>query len=295
MKILLRTAALSAITGTLLTAAASAQTVSFNSGSLGAAGNGENSADVTLGLPGAVSAGGDTAVGYGGGARTTVPFNTALNPSSSSPFTVEFWAKPFADTDDAVGPSPLFNRVTSGDRSGWVFFQRSPTTGWNFRMYDGNGSTVGFDLTGGSNAADTWSHVVAVWNGTTPFLYVNGALADDTSTGSGSYNASSSAILSLGSYDDGNNPFNGAVDEMAFYRSALTPLQILGHFNAASSPTAGTYSSLVLADGAVEYLQNAVPEPSAVSLMALGLIGCGALKRFPRAQTKLRLPRSGGG
>ena len=129
----------------------------------------------------------------------------------------------------------------------------------------------------------TWSHVVAVWHGTAPTLYVNGTRADDTATGTGVYNASTSAIFSVGSYDDGGNPFNGAMDETAFYNTALTTGQILGHFNAAASPNLGEYSSLVLADGAVEYLQNAAaPEPASVTLLALGVIGCGALKRHPR-------------
>jgi Concanavalin A-like lectin/glucanases superfamily/PEP-CTERM motif len=269
------------IAGTfLIPSLAPAQTTSYNTGSLGAAGNGTNSVGVITGLPGVVTAGGDLAVGYSGGERTTVPYNAALNPPSSSPFTIEFWAKPFLTTDDAVGPAPLFNRVTPGNRSGWVFFQRSPTTGWNFRMYDGNGSNVGFSLEGGSNAQDIWTHVVAVWNGTSPTLYVNGTLADDTSTGSGIYNASTSAIFSIGSYDDGSNPFNGAVDETAFYNRALTPAQILAHFNAVTSPAAGIYSSLVIADGAVEYLQNnGIPEPSSIFLLASGLIGWAGLKR----------------
>ena len=280
MKTSSRTAAFAAIAGALLTASsASAQTTSINSGSLGAAGNGLNTAGVVLGLPGAVTAGGDTAAGYSGGAHTTVAYNAALNPASASPFTIEFWAKPAAITDNATGPCPLFNRVTAGNRSGWVFFQRDPSTGWDFRMYNGSGSTVGLELTGGVNAQDAWSHVVAVWNGTSPTLFVNGVLADDTVTGAGGYNASTSATFTIGSYDDGANAFNGAMDEVAFYNAALSPAQILSHFNTASSSTPGAYSSLVLADGAVEYLQNTtVPEPTTVSLLALGLVGFAAFK-----------------
>jgi hypothetical protein len=233
-------------------------TTSYNTGSLGTAGDGTNTAGVVLDQPGAMAAYGDYSTSYSDGQRTTVPFRSELNPPSGSPFTVEFWARPTAsDGDDC----PLFNRVSDGNRSGWAFFQRAAATGWNFRMYDGNGSNLGWSLTGGTATLDAWSHVVAVWNGSRASLYVNGALANDGSTsgGSGTYNASTAAIFSVGAYDTGAGPYVGRVDEVAFYPSALTPAQILNHFNLASSPVAGAYSTQVLADGAVEYLQQNPP------------------------------------
>jgi hypothetical protein len=267
----------------LLTPTAFAQTISYNSGILGSAGDATNTADVTLNLAGPLAAPGDFAVGYGGGARTTLAYNPALNPASNQPFTIEYWVKPFSITDDNIGPSPLFNRVTASPRSGWVFFQRSPTTGWDFRMYNGDGSTVGIELTGGSYTQNVWSHIVVVWNGISPVMYVNGSVADDTASGVGGYNASTSATLSIGSYDDGSNPFDGSVDEFAFYQTALTPAQITNHFNTAASTTPNAYRNTVIADGAVEYLQN-IPEPSSALLLGLGAIGGALLKRRRREQ-----------
>jgi uncharacterized protein (TIGR03382 family) len=251
---------------------AGAVTTATNYGSLGAAGDGTTMDGVTQ-VAGAIAAGGDQALQYSGGTRTTVGFQSALNPVASSPFTIEFWAKPDAVTDDNIGPSPVFNRPFTTNRSGWVFFQRGPSTGWNLRMFDGNGSGVGWDLTGGTNGAGVWSHVVAVWSGTAATLYVNGVLADDTNAAgrSGGYAGNSAATISLGSYSDGNNIFNGAVDEFALYNTALSPAQITNHYTLASSPTAGDYSSAVIADGAVEYLPITapVPEPAGMALAAL--------------------------
>lgn len=249
---------------------ASAVTTAINFGSLGSAGDGVTMDGVVLNEPGAISAGGDFALGYSGSLRTTVAFQSALNPAASSPFTIEFWAKPSASTDDSVGPSPVFNRPFTTNRSGWVFFQRSPTTGWNLRMFDGVGSNVGWDLTGGTNAVGVWSHVVAVWSGTAASLYVNGVLADDTNAAgrSGNYVGNTAATISLGSYSDGANPFAGAVDEFALYNTALTPTQISNHYALASSSTPGAYASAVIGDGAVEYLP--VPEPTGVLLTAVG-------------------------
>jgi hypothetical protein len=253
------------------TAATGATTISLNTGSLGPAANGTNADPVTFG-PGAVTAGGDQTAIYDGvsGTNTIVPFQSALNPPSASPFSIEFWANPTtSDNDD----SPVSNRISSGNRSGWVFFQRAAGTGWNFRMYNGVGSGLGWDLTGGTSNLGAWSHVVATWNGSAALLYVNGVLADNTNdpAASGTYNASNAANFILAMTDSGS-PYNGSVDEAAFYNTALTPAQILNHFNLSTSPTPITYHSLIRADGALLQLSNNVPEPSSaiVVLLAAG-------------------------
>ncbi len=274
----------------LMTLNAQAQTISVNSGSLGSAGNGVNTDGVTFTEPGPLLAPGDLAAGYASGtfSSTSVPYNDALNPAAASPFTIEFWARPSQLITDAPGPAPVFNRISSDPRSGWVFFQRSPGTGWNFRMYNGIGSTLGFDLTGGTADVDSWSHVVAVWNGSSASLYVNGMLADDTNdpAASGTYVSNVgpfTPLFTVGTYDDGtSNPFNGLIDEVAFYGAALNASQIAQHYSTATTDaTVGAYSSLILSDGAVEYLQN-VPEPASISL--LGMAGCLILSRRRRAR-----------
>jgi len=249
---------------------AGAATTSVNTGSLGAAANGTNGDAVTF-TTGAIAVTGDQAAVYNNtsGVNTSVPFHSGLNPIASAPFTIEFWANPSAtDNDDA----PVSNRVSAGNRSGWVFFQRDAGTGWNFRMYNGNVGALGWDLTGGSATVGAWSHVVATWNGSAALLYVNGILADDTNAAglNNVYNASTSATFFVGSTDSGS-PFNGAVDEVAFYPSALSAGSIASHFNAATA-TPGAYQALIRADGAVLQLSN-IPEPSS----SLTLLGLGAL------------------
>ena len=156
-------------------------------------------------------------------------------------------------------------------------------------MYNGNGSQVGLQVTGGTYTPGSFTLVDAVWNGTTPSLYVNGVntLAPVVVGGAGGYNASTTAIFSVGSYDTGSNPFTGAVDETAFYGTALSAPQILAHFNAASSAIPGAYGSLVVADGAIEYLRN-IPEPT--SLAMFGLAGCFFAARRRRGASPLTNP-----
>ncbi|MES2708157.1 MAG: LamG domain-containing protein [Verrucomicrobiota bacterium] len=261
------------------TGLAGAATTSVNTGSLGAVANGTNSDGVTFSSNSPLKAPGDTSAIYGNGSsatpiNTTIPFNASLNPSSASPFTIEFWVNPAQDANN--GWAPVFNRVSASPRSGWTFFQRgSADGGWNLALYNGTGSDVGKQITGGGSsfAVGAWTQVVGVWDGADLSLYINGVNSGSTSSGTG-YNASTSAVLSVGSYANGDNSFQGGlVDETAFYSKVLTPAQILAHYNAASSTTAGVYSNLVKADGALVYLQNAqVPEPAGLSLAALGLL-----------------------
>ena len=253
--------------------------VARNSGSLGTAGNGIHGPGVVHRVVGALVGGANAAAGYNdveGAKHTYVPYNPSLNPPSDQPFTVEFWAKPSVEVTDAPGPCPLFNRVSSGNRSGWVFFQRSPATGWNCKFYNGSGSSVGIDLTGGSNARDTWSHVVVVWTGSDASMYVNGTLVAGPTAGV--YNASTSAILSIGSYDDGvQNAFNGSVDEVALYHSALSPAQILLHYQNATNAVRSTpYEALVATDGAVEYLRLDETDPQVDTAANSGNLGAAA-------------------
>ena len=96
-------------------------------------------------------------------------------------------------------------------------------------MYNGSGSTVGWNLTGGTATLDQWSHVVGVWDGTTAKLYVNGVDTAAPNTGAGGYSASTTANFSVGSYEDGATACNSFLDEIAFYPSALSGAKILAH------------------------------------------------------------------
>lgn len=263
---------------------AGASSVSLNTGSLGAAANGTNKDGVTLSTNSPLSVAGDMSASYGGGSsanpiNTTIAYHSAVNPTASSPFSIEFWVNPNQDVDN--GWAPVFNRISDSPRSGWTFFQRGSSAsatsgGWNFALYSGSGTSVGKQITGGGSsfAVGSWTHVVGVWDGTDLSLYINGVNTGSTASGTG-YNPSTTATLSIGSYANGDNSFlGGLVDETAFYGSALSAAQIQAHFNAASSTTDGVYSGLVKADGALVYLQNsAVPEPAGASLAALGLLG----------------------
>lgn len=238
----------------------SADTLCINSGSLGLGGDATDTSLVKLYQPGALAVENDYSTEYDAGsgdtrgAYTKLEHIAALN--NNAPFSIEFWAYPYATDDD---DSPLDNRVATGNRAGWAFFQRA--SGWNFRMYNGNSSQMAFNLTGGPATLNTWSHVVATWDGSVAKLYVNGVLADvpnDIPAGqSTNYNPSSTAALTIASLGDGGSPYRGRVDEVAFYPSALSAEKIAGHYSTASSTTPDAYANLVKENGAlVHYQQN---------------------------------------
>ncbi len=132
--------------------------INENSGSLGVAGDLTNTFNVKA-FPGGLAGSGnraqffDTGTSYG-----MIPFNAALNPDNTQPFTVEAWFYPASDQING-GQCPINNRVSAGfpDRTGWVFFQRAPSldyfgkpgyegVGWNCRMYRGSGGATGLDV-----------------------------------------------------------------------------------------------------------------------------------------------------
>jgi hypothetical protein len=259
--------------------------LNLNIGSLGTAGDATNLNTHAVG-DGAISGDPDAATYFDSSARTIVPWNPALNPDASSDFTVEGWFNPSSDKTFGAyaGPAPIMNRFSGAaiNRSGWVYFQRSPSTnynnpdgvGWNFRTYTGVGSDVGVTITSGvPYRLGEWQHVVTVWDGTaqTATMYINGvqaATGGNSSSDPNAYVANTSEVgasdapggpagFSIGAYnntDPGSDAFMGAVDEVAFYSKKLTPSQILAHYqNATNYNRTEPYSVLVQSDGPVGY------------------------------------------
>lgn len=277
--------------------------INKNSGSVGAAGDLTNTFNVKS-FPGGLAGNGnrsrffDTGTSYG-----MIPFNAAINPINTQPFTIEAWFYPASDQIN-TGQCPINNRVSSGfpDRTGWVFFQRAPNldyvgrpgyegVGWNCRMYRGSGGSSGLDVTSQvPYEVGKWQHVVVVYDPVDPVtnatltIYVNGVAANTniwTGGASGTdpgYAANppvTDAALSLGAYNNtsgaGGNPFFGGVDEFAFYATKLTPAQILAHYqNGTNANRATPYDVLIKSHNPVAYLRLDEIAPGARTAMNMG-------------------------
>lgn len=164
--------------------------------------------DVTLGVVGALKSENDTAVQFAkANARLSIPYHETLEPAQVS---LEVWIKPDAGTQWRFDNSP------------------SNSTGYDGFGFNSNGFYVNSVVIPYSTfPAGEWSHLVGTYDQTTVRLYRNGTLVGSRAyTGSIKYSQYPLAFRHV----FGWNPGSVACDELAIYAAALSPEQILEHF-----------------------------------------------------------------
>ena len=75
-----------------------------------------------------------------------------------------------------------------------------------------------------------WHHVACVYDGSNISIYVDGAL--DNITAKTGDMASNTRPITIGGHENGNQYFNGLIDEVKIYNFSLTPQQIAANYNA---------------------------------------------------------------
>ena len=235
------------------------------------------------------------------GSRVDVPYSPANNPSGA--FTAEFWAYP-TNTINAVPLSEHTSGTVATDRCsgyacctmnvyGWWFQQVGTNNSWEFLLGGGvgvNGDGLVGDVKGGAVKLNAWQHVVGVFDGTNKaILYVNGAPVA-TNTLKGPYSPNFLNPLRVNGTGWFNLPFQGAVDEVAFYTNQLSAGQILAHYqNGANSSRSTGYPQLVGGDKAVVYLRLDEPDyirpAGSVALKNLGSDGANSDGVYTRGIT----------
>lgn len=150
----------------------------------------------------------------GAGGHQNVECGT-FNPSAATGrLTVALWAKWNGPTDQWQG--------LIGKRDSWA----TDDMMWHLEV-NRDAGTIGFaryDVYPGSGSAKlpvgTWAHVAVTFDGTTARFYLNGA---ETGNGSFSFGNDKEAAVHFGSDDpNGGNAFNGALDDVRLYDTALT-------------------------------------------------------------------------
>ena len=188
-------------------------------------------------LPGASRPGGGGGGGGGGGLAQIDNLNSmqfdgsVLNCGNDSSLqitgamTVSYWFKGQGGSNSAGGVGKLGNNGSRGfclgmTSTGVIYFFIAPTA-----------SSVVSAIY--SHTPDTnWHHLVGVFTPSTSLeLYFDGQLVDTTPTSiSSQYNASNN--LQIGARGDSSGFFDGSIDEVGIFNTALTDAEILSIYNA---------------------------------------------------------------
>ncbi len=185
--------------------------------------------NVTLGQTSAFSNLGTCGQFNGSTSRVQIAADNVFNLGTGD-FSVELWAKtPVSSRGDA------FNYKNSTDFG--IFFNQS-----------GTGSIGGYlngFLPSWTATIDAWHHVVITRTAGTARLYVNGV---ERGTAAATSSFSANAPVFIGTNHSGAPayamaiPFNGWIDEVAVYGTALPAARVLDHYNAAQAAPAGSPS-----------------------------------------------------
>ncbi|WP_367870918.1 LamG-like jellyroll fold domain-containing protein [Luteolibacter sp. Populi] len=235
------------------------QPPAFNSGSLGAAGDGYCMDSFTRGVAGAIA--GNTAMAFVNNATVdtaaytgavNIPLNAALNPSptGTNPFTVECWVLPSRNTSTFLSPVNSMSFTTG--RAGYLLYQSSAT--WELRMGNKAVANNFTAMTGGAVTVGQWQHLAFTYSGGTNgtmTLYVNGVPVNSVVVTNG-YEANDNAPFAIGGTSAPGRTFDGAVDEVAFFPTSLAPARILARVNERTNNPAG-YAAHVAADSPAGY------------------------------------------
>lgn len=240
----------------------------INLGTAGAAANGYCGPSIKLNQPGALAGSSDPAVTLTGGifpgstggavgavAKIMVPYTAALNPAGA--WTAEFWAKP----NTLSGTQNVLDSMTAGnnnggtlggnDRSGWHIRQNGAAWEVRFGINDPAAAAT-YQVISVPSSVDTnrWQHIALVWDGTTATIYTNGASAVSVAVPSYRQNLVAPLLMGMRGFQD--SFYNGSLDEVAIYATALSSTRIKAHYdNGMDSGRTTPYQDVITGDGAV--------------------------------------------
>lgn len=193
---------------------------------------------LTWNQDGALASERDPALGFDG-KTAAVTFGNHDSFSGRQSFTLEIWVYPtiIDDSFRRIVSKETYQSLGSGAlRAGYALSYSTPENGGLYfsraagRQLDEIAYQPGLPL-------NTWTYVVATYDGQTMALYLNGKLV--ATRPSNLELAETPVELTLGRRADGNDFFAGKLDELAIYASALTPNRIASHYHTAQELTNG--------------------------------------------------------
>jgi hypothetical protein len=178
--------------------------------------------NVLLGAPGALACDSNTSASFDGvQSYTRVPDSPSLDMTSA--VTVEFWAKrrTITSTYQVLVGKPGNGVSKFENYAVWL----APSG--RYTAYFGNGSTS-VAVTTQAITDTNWHHVVATDNGSTVRIYLDGVLKETAATTL--QLTANTQPLNLGRTNDNQYFFNGWLDEVAVYPTALSATTVQSHY-----------------------------------------------------------------
>ena len=183
---------------------------------------------VVLGVSGALSSESDNAMVFDGSTGYISVADNA-NLDIANDFTLEAWARPssLSGADRVV-----IGKAKTSQTKFWQYrLGLTADNHWYGTIYSGNSF---YTVTAPGAIADParWDHIALVRSGDMLTLYVNGNPAASTVT-NGSVNVSNGTFDIGQSSTSSGDYFDGAIDEVAIYNTALASARILAHYTTA--------------------------------------------------------------
>ena len=169
----------------------------------------------------------DTAVGFNGSdAGVLFPDSASLSPTAA--ISVEAWVHPDA-VPTASGSG--WNLVTKWNTA-LLYVQGGASPRFAFALYDSGTLSYSPVVTSSSTvAAGSTYHVVGTYDGSNLRIYVNGVLRGTTARSGLVVDSSGNGTIAPGGWGTRPSPrFEGRIDEVAIYGSALTSTRIQTHY-----------------------------------------------------------------
>ncbi len=191
--------------------------------------NGVDSGTIMYGTAGAPANTTDTAATFDGySSKVEVPFASALNPAV---FSLECWVRVTGGEGTYRTAISTRDELATGWQKGFIIYATAQNR-WSFWTSTG-GADAGFQtLDGPQVVLNEWTHLIAVFDGSVKYFYVNGELA-----GTSAITADPNIIrpLRIGAGKNESDTamyfFNGDIDEVALYNKALTPERVDYHYS----------------------------------------------------------------
>jgi len=181
-------------------------------------------------------------------------------PTGTQPRTFEAWLNTTANTTQSIVAYGQQINGCGGDQTGMALQGNNQVE--FITSFDTNGTIVLYGLTFNASGVGNgnWHHVVMTWNGSTVVAYMDGQVLGSQAFSSNEGGVDSNGLIVGASEQTWNcfpaTPgfrFNGILDEVAVYPSALTATQVLNHFNASGNfrPTAPAVGVTAVANNRV--------------------------------------------